>query len=188
MPPAGGVHDRDLLDALEAIAPEPLSGTAWRVAWATRDPLIGNSAGGRWHPPNSFEALYVSLEADGAIAEVYHHLSRAPVFSSSHVRLYRLRVEIKQVLRLDDMGRLAQLGIDEAKYRSMDYARSQEIGAAANLLEVDGIIVPCARRSCGNLVLFSERLNLDEALTVEEDVEVNWPAWREQQERPETPG
>jgi RES domain len=63
-----------------------------------RDPLVGNDAGGRWHPANSFEALYTSLEADGSLAEMYYHLSRAPVFASSHMRLHRLRVQTKKLV------------------------------------------------------------------------------------------
>jgi hypothetical protein len=81
VPRARGLYDRDLLDALEALDPEPFSGTAWRTTWVTRDPLIGSTAGGRWHPENSFETLYTSTETDGSLAEVYYHLSRAPVFS-----------------------------------------------------------------------------------------------------------
>ncbi|MCG8359618.1 MAG: RES family NAD+ phosphorylase [Kiloniellales bacterium] len=175
----GRVHDRDLLDALESLDAEPYSGPAWRTAWVTRDPLVGSTAGGRWHPPNSFEALYTSLEADGSLAEVYHHLSRAPVFSSAHVRLVRLNVETVNTLRLTETEVLDRLGIKDSKYRSMDFARSQEIGAAARLLEFDGLLVPSARWACLNLVLFPDLLDPDKALSVDEVSDVNWPAWRE---------
>jgi hypothetical protein len=90
--PHDHVHDPDLLDALEAMEPQAFDGVAWRVTWAARDPLAGGTGGGRWHPPNDFEALYTSLAEDGALAEIYHHLSRAPVFSSSHVTLNKLQV------------------------------------------------------------------------------------------------
>lgn len=36
----------------------------------------------------------------GALAEVYYHLSRAPVMSSSHMRLNQLSVTLKNVLAL----------------------------------------------------------------------------------------
>jgi RES domain-containing protein len=102
MPSSGRVHDRDLLDALESIGPERYDGIAWRCAHASRNPLAASIARGRWHPPGTFEALYTSLEADSALAEVHHHLSRAPVFSSSHVKLHRLRIGVERVLRLID--------------------------------------------------------------------------------------
>jgi hypothetical protein len=172
------LYDRDLLDALEALHSESFSGTAWRTTWATRDPLIGSTAGGRWHPENSFEALYTSTETDGSLAEVYFHLARAPVFSSAHVRLYQLRIETRRTLRLD-LEILDILGVEAARYSAMDYARTREIGAAAHFLEFDSLLAPSPRWPCLNLVLFLDRLDPD-SLAVEEVRKVNWPAWREQ--------
>lgn len=177
------VHDRDLLDALESFGCEPFSGTAWRTIWVTRNPLIGGSAGGRWHPQDSFEALYTSLDEDGALTEAYFHLSRAPVFTSSQMKLHRLRVRTLRTLVLEDMEALKRLGIEEAAYRSMDYTLTRAIGAAAYLLELDSLIVPSSRSSSMNLILFLDRLNPDESLVVEEDREINWPAWKETHKR-----
>jgi hypothetical protein len=181
VPPARGLFDPDLLDALEALDPEPFSGTAWRTTWATRDPLVGSTAGGRWHPENSFEALYTSIELDGSLAEVYFHLSRAPVFSSAHVRLHRLRVETRRTLRLD-LEMLGSLGVEAATYPAMEYSRTREIGAAVHFLEFDSLLVPSPRWPCLNLVLFLDRLDPN-SLAVEKVREVNWPAWREKHKR-----
>lgn len=177
MPQARGLYDRDLLDALETLDSQPFSGAAWRTTWATRDPLTGSTAGGRWHPENSFEALYTSTETDGSLAEVYFHLSRAPVFSSAHVRLHRLRAETRRTLRLD-VERLGRLGVEAATYSAMEYARTREIGAAAHFLEFDSLLVPSPRWPCLNLVLFLDRLEPD-SLAVEEVLEVNWPGWEQ---------
>jgi hypothetical protein len=180
---SGRVHNRELLDVLEALEPQPISGTAWRATWATRDPLVGNDAGGRWHPVNSFEALYTSLEADGSLAEMYYHLSRAPVFASSHMRLHRLLVQTKKTLWLPEMKSLIRLGIDEGKFSSLEHARCQEISAAAHFLEFDGLVVPSARWPCLNLVLFMDRLDLGNSLSVLDTNEINWPAWKEKSRR-----
>lgn len=180
MPQSCGIHNRELLDVLQAIEPRPLKGIAWRATWATRDPLVGGTAGGRWHPADSFEALYTSQEADGALAEMYFHLSRAPVFASSGMRLFRLRVETGKTLWLTDMKALIRLGIDESRYASLDHDRCQELGAAAHFLEFDSLLVPSARWPCQNLILFLDRLEIGAALTVEHASEINWPAWREQ--------
>lgn len=180
MPPSSGIHNRELLDVLQAIEPQPLNGPVWRATWATRDPLIGGTLGGRWHPPESFEALYTSQEADGALEEMYFHLSRAPVFASSSLRLYRLRVETKRTLWLTDMKELIRLGLDESSYASLDHGRCREIGAAAHFLEFDSLLVPSARWPCLNLILFPDRLTTEAALTVEQTSDINWPAWREQ--------
>ncbi|MCP5365680.1 MAG: RES family NAD+ phosphorylase [Hyphomicrobiales bacterium] len=184
MPGAGRIHDRELLDALEAFEPSPYSGTAWRTSWVTRDPLLGSAAGGRWHPPGTFEALYTSLDSDGSLAEIYYHLSRAPVFSSSHMRLHRLAVRTEHTLRLDTVAILESLGIEAADFPSANLARSQEIGSAAHFLEFDSLLVPSARSAGLNLVLFLDRLDQDHALKVEDTIEINWPAWKEQAGHP----
>lgn len=174
------VHDPELLDALEAMEPRSFEGTVWRVTWASRDPLLGGTGGGRWHPPNDFEALYTSLDADGAMAEIYHHLSKAPVFSSSHVKLHGIHVATQRSLVFDDIAALATLGVDTETFRRDDYVRTREIGAAARFLDMDGLIVPSARWPRGNLVLFPDRLDDYGAFTVVEEHQVNWPAWREE--------
>jgi hypothetical protein len=174
-----GLHERELLDALERMPSEAFSGTAWRATWATRDPLRGSAAGGRWSPTDPFEVLNTSLEADGAIAETHYHLSRAPVFSSAHLKLHRLHVETCQTLRFDDINALARFGVEAAAFRQMTYERTQALGAAAHFLEFDGLIVPSARWQCLNLILFLDRLDVGAALRVEETLEIIWPAWKE---------
>ncbi len=185
MASGGRVHDRELLDALEALAPDKFSGVVWRVGFVSRDPLVGSTHGGRWHPAGAFEGLYTSLDRDGALAEVYFHLSRAPVFSSAEVRLFELRLDDTNVLRLDDLALLRSLGLENAAAGTLNYERSQAIGAAAHFLEHQGILVPSARWPCLNLVLFLDRLNL-EGVIVDDGVEVNWPAWKEHTRKPDS--
>ena len=179
------VHDPDLLDALEAMEPQSFDGIVWRVTWAARDPLAGGTGGGHWHPPNDFAALYASLDENGAMAEVYNHLSRAPVFASSHVKIYKLRVRTERTLAFDDVGALETVGVDAEAFRKGNYSRTREIGAAARFLDMDGLIVPSARWSCANLVLFLDRLPDLESLTVQETRNINWPAWRENVSSPQ---
>lgn len=173
------VHDPDLLDALDAMEPQSFDEVVWRVTWATRDALAGGAGGGRWHPPNDFEALYTSLDENGAMAEVYHLLSKAPVFSSSHVKMNQLRVLTERTLVFNDIGALETVGVEEEAFHKGDYSRTREIGAAARFLDMDGLIVPSARWPCANLVLFLDRLADLETLKVLETRDINWPAWRE---------
>lgn len=175
------VHDPDLLDVLEAMDKAPFDGHVWRVAWSSSDPLIGGVGGGRWHPANDFETLYTSTERDGALAEIYHHLSKAPVFSSREAKLYKLRVRAEQTLVFENVQSLAAVGIDEETFLRGGHSRAREVGTAARFLDLEGLVVPGARWNCSNLVLFPDRLsntNL-EALKVVEESDINWPAWRE---------
>lgn len=180
MTTAGRIHDRTLLDALEALPAERFDGTVWRTTFASRDPLAGNFAGGRWDPPEEFEVLYTSLEPDGSMAEAYYHLSRAPVFSSATVRLTRIRATLDRILNLSDHKLLLPLGIEDPLASQLDYSKSQAIGAAAYFLEFQAMLVPSARWPCQNLVLFLDRLDLNHALAAEEQKDINWPAWRAQ--------
>lgn len=172
-------HDPDLLDTLESMVPRSFEGVVWRVTWASRDPLAGGWGGGRWHPPNDFAALYTSLEESGAVAEVYYHLSKAPIFSSAHVRINELRAATRRTLVFNDVGSLKTVGVDQDSFRKGDTARSREIGAAARFLDLDGLIVPNARWPCTNLVLFPDRLPDLETLKVVGSRDIDWPAWRE---------
>ncbi len=159
--------------------PQSLEQSVWRVAWATRDPLAGGTGGGRWHPPNDFEAWYASFEEHGAMAEIYYHLSRAPVFSSADVKINEIHVRTQRTLVFADVAALENVGIDEETFRRGGHTRSREVGAAARFLDLDGLVVPSARWTCANLVLFPDRVADHEAFRVIETRDINWPAWRE---------
>ena len=92
-----------------------------------------------------------------------------------------MRVRTERTLRLTDMETLARLGVDEKNLSSMDPVRCQEIGLAAHLLEFDSVLVPSARWSGLNLVLFLDHISLDDGIRLEGEEEVNWPAWKERE-------
>ena len=146
------------------------------LTWATRGPLVGGTGGGRWHPPGDFEAHYASLEEDGAMAKIYHRLSKTSIFSSFHVKLCALRIRTRPTLVF---AALENVEIDHETFRRGDPARSREVGAATRFLDMDGLIAPSVQWACANLVLFSDRLSDREELRVEETREINWSAWRE---------
>ena len=172
------ILDAALLDAIDALEGERFDGNVWRATWATRDPLSGSSGGGRWSPDNDFEALYTSLEKNGALAEIYYHLSKAPVFASSNTLINKLHVSLEKVLRLSEND-LRNLGLEDPLASRISRAESQVVGAAAYLLDYEALIVPSARWDCENLVLFLDKFDMGECLQVIETRDVNWPAWRE---------
>src|SRR5438067_7984341 len=103
---AARIHDRVILDALEALDPEPFRGTVWRVTRKDREPLRGAAAHGRWSASGEFEVLYTSLESDGALAEIGYRLSLQPVWPSliEH-EIHQIAVEAERVLRFADLER-----------------------------------------------------------------------------------
>lgn len=173
--------DPELLAFLDALEGQPFSGDVWRVTWATRNPLTGSSGGGRWSPEGRFDVLYTSLQKDGALAEAYHHLSRAPVMSSSHMFLNRMSVSLDYVLKLD-ADRLMALGMQEPRASRPRDNPGPQIGEAAFMLDYQGLIVPSARWDCFNLMVFLDQrsFEIDKHLSFNEATDVNWPAWREQ--------
>lgn len=178
-------RDVELLDALEALTPEAFEGDVWRILRDDLDPLLGYRPGARWDPPGSFDVIYTALEADGARAEIHYHLNRAPVFPSKIVYLlHGIRVQTRRSLRFADLEALAALGVDNGRYRELDYqtipTRTQEIGDAAHFLGYDGLIVPSARYDCHNLVLFTDRIEPDD-ISVFQSLPVDWRAWRRQE-------
>jgi hypothetical protein len=178
----GRRHDRVLLDALEALSPEAFAGSVWRVVSQGRDPLRGSTSGGRWAAPGEFEVLYTSLAAEGALAEIGYRLSLEPVWPSRvNHELHRIVANTERTLRFAELSALAAHGVDIQRYANFDYTMTQAIAAAAHFLEFDGLIVPSARAPELNLVLFTDRLDIENALTVVETHLVDWEAWRVRQ-------
>lgn len=174
------LHDRELLDLLEHVPAKEIETPVWRVAWRSRH-VLDVGGGGRWNPPGRFDAVYTSLEANGAMAEVYHYLSRAPVLSSAEKMLYRIDVRTNRTAVLTDPELLVRLGLDSGQFQNVNPTLCQQIGSAAHLLEHDSLLVPSARWNCMNLVIFPDYLPID-SLVPDEGKPVNWPAWREANE------
>jgi RES domain len=78
-----------------------------------------------------------------------------------------------RLLRAD----LAELGVTVDDYESLNYARTQAIGAAVAFLECDGLIVPSARWRTENIVIFMDNHRLSEKLDLNHSESVDWLAW-----------
>lgn len=124
-------RDLELLDALDALERMPFQGPAWRAIREGRSPLVGHPSGGRWDP-GTFNVIYTSLDPEGAVAELYFHLSRQPVFPSrADFHLHQLTIRTRSTLRFADLRDLAPLAVEASEYSTLLYERTQEIGDAA---------------------------------------------------------
>lgn len=168
-----------MLDALDAMNPEPFEGDVWRVTGQGRDPLRGSAAPGRWSPGGEFEVLYTSLEREGALAEIGYRLSLEPVWPSRvQHEVHRIGVSLGRVLRFRSVEQLAPLGVDADRYGAFDYTATQAVAAAAYFFEMEAIVVPSARSPALHLVVFLGSLPAAGTLVVRETQAVNWAAWR----------
>ena len=170
-------RDLELLDALDAHEGISFQGEVWRIEREERNVLQGYPAAAGWDP-GTFDVIYTSLERDGALAEIYFHLSRQPVFPSRIKSvLHCISVSTERTLRFADLAAVEALGVNAESFAGLDYRRTQEIGDAAQFLGFDGIIAPSARWPCQNLVLFTDRFAPDN-LTVVAAEHVDWREWR----------
>lgn len=167
-------HDDRLLDALGELERGAFSGRIWRVVRYGRTVLDGSRGGGRWNPDH-LSVLYCAQEADGAVAEIFFHLSRGQSVFPSRMRhdLFELRIQTENTLRLVEMEQLEKLGVDPARYHELLYERTQQIGDAAAFLGFDSLIVPSARYRCNNLVLFLAEFNLENVEVVSQ-TPIDW--------------
>ena len=175
------IHDPDLLDRLSAFGSERFEGEAFRATRTNADPVAASISGGRWAPPpdgnTGHSVLYISLERDGALAEVASFLAQlTPIPGPRPIKVTRLAVATARMIRLvrADLG---GLGVDLARFGERDYDRTQKIGAALVFLGFDGLIAPSARWSCDNLMIFGDNHALTEKLEAVDEELVEWRAW-----------
>ena len=171
-------HDDRLLDALSAIDGVPFDGPMWRVVSTGRSVFDGSRGAGRWNP-SDLSVLYGAQEADGAMAEVYFHITLGqPVFPSRIQHdIFELKAETRETLVFANMDDLERLNVDTLRYSDLTYTRTQEIGSAAAFMGFDGIIAPSARWDCQNIVFFLNNIDPDK-LTEISQTRINWDDWR----------
>jgi RES domain-containing protein len=184
-----GIRDSALIDALEDAPSIVFEGAVWRVVREGRDVLQCSSYGGRWDD-GTFDVLYTSTQADGAIAEMHFHLSRGQPVMPSKVDyyLYELRVAMQRALKFSDLAALATVGMDAERFgalsyieRVQEYPRPQEIAEVAQFVGFDGLIVPSARLAeCLNAILFCDRIPLEAIEVVRDRGAIRWDDWRNQ--------
>jgi RES domain-containing protein len=170
------IHDPALLERLSAFGTERFDGEVFRATWRSLDPLAASTSGGRWAPKGLVPVLYTSLLREGALAEIAFHWSQLTPRPTRPAVLHRLGIAAERRLRLLRADP-EELDVDIAQYETINYHRTQEIGAAVAFLGCDGLIVPCARWSCENLILFTENHRLQNRLEVLSSEEIDWQSW-----------
>lgn len=175
-------RDLRLLDLIDSRPRHRYDGVVWRVVREGRDPLQGGRSNSRWCN-GEFDVLYTSLERSGALAEMYALLSLQPVFPSKiSFKCFKLTVQITQTLKILELSDLADLGVDIDRYQDRSYARTQAIADAAYFLGFDGLVLPSARWTCSNAILFTDRI-APEKLAIDTDDTIDWAEWRRNMRR-----
>lgn len=137
-----------------------------------RAPDTENTTGARWNPAG-VPAIYLSLTEQGATAEGDHAIAVQPLRPRVRRVLYPVQLTLANVLDLSDPGQVTDLtGLTAADITDDDHAKCREIGAAADWLEHDGLLVPSARSAANNLVVFPSHRPADAAFEAGPGVDV----------------
>lgn len=175
-------RDPALVDTINARELTRFEGVVYRMVRDGRDPTRPGASGGRWDD-GTFDVLYTALDAQDAQAEMAFHVSRGqPVVPSKPVnRMYRLSMAVEAVLDLSQRDDLTHLEIDERRFGQLSYAerhreypRCQDIGEIAHFLGFGGLLVPSARHSGANLVIFYQADALPTVDVAEDLGPVRW--------------
>jgi RES domain-containing protein len=147
------LYPPELLDRLQAITSAPWAGQAFRHMFGDYPPDAENTRGARWNPPG-VAALYTSLARDGALAEAKHQIAVQPIPPRARRTIYTLKLTLAGVLDLTDADLLQSLGVGQAELAADDMTACRCLGGAADSLMHDGLLLPSARSTNTNLVIF----------------------------------
>lgn len=170
------IHDRDLLDRLEQLPNETFEGQVFRGTRQSLDPLASSYSGGRWMRLDGAAVLYTNLLREGALAEISFHWGQLNPRPTKPVALHTVRVSAHRTLKLIRAD-LLKLSVPVDAFGTVNPPRTQEIGAAVEFLGCDGLIAPCARWNCDNLISFPDRMSVDATLEVVKSENVDWISW-----------
>jgi len=180
------IHERALLDALESIPPTKYSNSVWRICRHGRDPIQEWKVVGRWSD-GGFPVIYTSIESKTAQAEVhFHYYQKQPIPPSKlNLNLHELNINLVQALKLLDTSRLSSVGVTAemlyvksfSKVIQLGYPVMQAVGAAANFLGFDGLIVPSARIKGSNIVLLTDNIAPQSEISVVSTKAIDLKSW-----------
>jgi RES domain-containing protein len=146
----------ELLKLLEAFQSRTWEGSVFRHMFGDNPPTRANDKGARWNPPG-VPAIYCSLDRATALAEGEYLVGLQPFRPSVKRTIYTLRVHLEKALDLSNRSRPLELGIGVAELSDVDHATCRTVGGAVEWLEHDGLLVPSARNSGVNLVVFTRK-------------------------------
>ena len=170
------IHDPRLIDLLAKLPTRDFAGDVFRATRRSLDATTPSTSGGRWAPLDGPAVLYTSMERDGALAEIAFHWGQFSPRPSKSALVHRLCVQSNRTLRLIRAD-LEMLGVDGAHYDDPNYHVTEKIGAVVHFIGCDGLIVPSARWTCENLILYTDNLAMSASLDVKSAEEVDWQEW-----------
>jgi RES domain-containing protein len=163
------IYAPEMLDLLQSAGVSNWEGTVYRHMFASQPPARANTGGARWNEPN-LAAIYTSCERETALAEAEYYISLQPLRPKAKRTLFTIRVSIPKVIDLTAHDLLGKLGITNDVLEAMDHTPCRTVGAAANWLGYNGLLVPSARwRGGKNLVIYEQDPSPDSFEVIKEE-------------------
>lgn len=146
-------HDPEIIRKVEGLPISEWTGIVYRHTFGALKPERENTRGARWNPPET-RAIYACLARETAIAEGDYYMTLQPVRPSATRRLHKISVRLGRVIDLSSWDALKTFGINKTTFAELDFAPTQSVGGVAEWLGCDGLLVPSARCTGTNLVIF----------------------------------
>jgi len=178
--------NNQLIAAVAALPTSSLTGLAFRVIFVryldTALSSIGSVLGGRYNPPQAFQALYLTEESVTALLEVealFKTGSKLRSIPKSPLIVLSIYYQLNAVIDITNFDNQQALATNlqelTGNWRLMNalgqIAPTQILGEAAyNLQTIEALKVPSARDpNSYNLIVFPDRLSANSSLRVYDD-------------------
>ena len=128
---------------------------------------FSHSAGGRWNPPGEFGALYTTTAEDDIEREIERAAAKRGIAPQDLLPrdIVTIAVSLKKVLDLTDPAVLRALKFSADELIEDVYERTWELARAVFRAGIEGIVVPSATGRGKNLVIYSENLSSQPAVS-----------------------
>src|SRR5262245_16675024 len=153
-------EDTELVDRIRGFGTTEVDAVVFRILPSSVPADRENILGARWNPRGT-RAIYTSFEPATARAEVAFRIALEPVPMKDIPRTeYRIEIKLRSVVDLKTDS-FQSVGISQLEFDGLDYAVTQAVGGAVVALGRDGLIVPSARASGSNLVIYPQNAGPD---------------------------
>jgi RES domain-containing protein len=150
------LYDDELLARISQLGAVGWEGEVFRHMFADFPPDRENTVGARWNPPE-VPAIYTSQTRAGALAEGEYQILMQPRRPKAKRTIYKIGLLLANVITITDPKILRAFGIERNELEGIDPGMCQRLGGAVERLGHDGLVVPSARSSALNLVVFPNR-------------------------------
>ena len=125
----------------------------FRHMFANYSPDKENMSGARWNAPE-VPAIYTCLSREVVLAEAEHQIRMQPHRPRARRTVYKIKLRLNSVIDISDPDVMRSLSLTDDVVTDIDLQQCQKVGGSVERLGHDGLLVPSARATGTNLVIF----------------------------------